>query len=142
MLTRRMLFAAAAALAAVIVLTLATGASPVAAPAAQGPDAAGPAERAAPRDPAAPEASFTGKLTLLRVHDVGTGYGSPTMDIEVVIRLDTVPDRAFGFQLRDDANKFVRQGMLDLLRDAFDNNWTVTINENSGIVFRVWLTKP
>jgi len=86
-------------------------------------------------------AGHVGKLTMLRVHDVGTGYGNPNMDIEVVLRLDSEPNNAYGFQLRDDANRLVRQGMLDLLRDAFDNNWTVTINENNGVVFRVWLTK-
>jgi hypothetical protein len=31
----------------------------------------------------------------------------------------SVPDRGLGFQLRDDANRPVRQGMLDQLRDVF-----------------------
>lgn len=84
-----------------------------------------------------------GKVTMLRVHDVGTGYGPPPrLDVEVVIRLNSEPSNAFGFQLRDDANRPVRQGMLDLLSDAFDNNWTVYIDECDGVIRRVWLTKP
>ena len=93
----------------------------------------------------------SGTLTLLRVHDVGTGYGPPNdfIDVEVVAQLDTRPEGAFGFQLRTDSNQPVREGMLNLLRDAFNNNWTVTFNANmtaggtgqNGVAFRVWLTK-
>jgi len=90
-------------------------------------------------------AEASGKITMLRVHDVGTGYGP--LDVEVVITLDSEPNKGFGFQLRDDANRPVRQGMLDLLRDAFNNNWTVTIDydikpgEAYGVIWRLWLTK-
>ena len=92
-----------------------------------------------------------GKLTFLRVHDVGTGWGPPTdqIDVEVVVKLDTEPDRAMGFPLRDDGNRPARQGMLDLLRDAFNNDWTVAIdysidldaNKKNGVLIRTWLTK-
>lgn len=62
-----------------------------------------------------------GRLTLLRVHEVGSGFGPPVdrIDGEVVVKLDTEPGRAFGFQLRRDANLPARQRMLALLRDAF-----------------------
>ena len=89
-------------------------------------------------------------ITTLRVHDVGTKYG-PTndqIDVEVVIQLAERPRSAFGFQLRNDANRLARQGMLDLLRDAFNNNWLVNIDyrieppKRNGIIIRVWLTKP
>lgn len=93
----------------------------------------------------------SGKLTFLRVHDVGTGWGKSTdfIDVEVVVKLDTEPDRAMGFQLRDDGNRPARQGMVDLLRDAFNNGWNVTINydidlvagKKNGILTRTWLTK-
>ena len=93
----------------------------------------------------------TGKLTLLRAHDVGSGFGPDTdfIDVEVVIRLDTEPDRFMGFQLRNDENRVARQGMLDLLRDAFNHNWTVTIDysidleagKKHGVILRAWLTK-
>jgi hypothetical protein len=63
-----------------------------------------------------------GKLTLLRVHNVGTKFGPPDdqMDVEVVIRLDSEPGRSFGFQLRNGADREANEGMLALLRDAFD----------------------
>jgi hypothetical protein len=79
---------------------------------------------------ASAQVNATGKVTLLRVHDVGTGYGPPTdfIDVEVVLWLDTQPGEAFGFQLRNDQNLAARQGMLDLLRDALANNWTVSID--------------
>ena len=58
---------------------------------------------------------------MLRVNDVGTKYGPPTdqLDAEVVISLDTEEGRAFGFQLRKDANLGPNEGMLDVLRRAF-----------------------
>jgi hypothetical protein len=91
----------------------------------------------------------SGKVTLLRVHDMGTKYGPPTdqIDVEVVIWLDSQPGKAFGFQLRNDGNRPARQGMLDILRDAFNNNWTVTIDydidpdKKNGVIIRAWLKK-
>jgi hypothetical protein len=90
-----------------------------------------------------------GKLTFLRVHDVGTKFGPPTdqIDVEVVMKVDTEPDRSMGFQLRNDSNRPARQGMLDVLRDAFDHNWTVTVDYNldsgkrNGVAIRTALTK-
>ncbi len=90
-----------------------------------------------------------GKITLLRTHDVGTKYGPPTdqIDVETVIQLNTKPGMAFGFQLRDDAQRVTREGMLDLLRDAFRNNWTVSIDytitppKKNGVIIRVWVEK-
>lgn len=91
----------------------------------------------------------TGKLTLLRVHDVGTGYGPDNdhIDVEVVVHISSQPGKAFGFQLRDDNDRVARQGMLDLLRDAFNHNWTTTLvydipeNKNNGVILRTWITK-
>jgi hypothetical protein len=91
----------------------------------------------------------TGKLTFLRVHDVGTKFGPATdqIDVEAVMKLSSQPDRSMGFQLRNDSNRPARQGMLDLLRDAFDHNWTVTVDYNvdsgkkNGVAIRVALTK-
>jgi hypothetical protein len=99
--------------------------------------------------------SASGKLTMLRVHDVGTAYGPPAdqIDVEVVFLLDSQPGRAFGFQLRNDGNQAARQGMLSLLTAAFANNWTVTTDyfrkagndivrdHMNGVAFRVWVTK-
>jgi hypothetical protein len=71
-----------------------------------------------------------GRVTFLRVHDVGTGFGPATdfIDGEVVIRLDTLPGRGFGFRLRADGDEGVGRGMLDLLRVAFDRNSRVSID--------------
>ncbi|MGC2765608.1 MAG: hypothetical protein WB607_08885 [Candidatus Acidiferrum sp.] len=92
----------------------------------------------------------SGHVNLLRVHDVGTGYGPPGdyIDVEVIVWLDSKPGMAFGFQLRDDSNRLARQGMLDLLREAFSHNDIVTIDynitpgKNNGVITRVWITKP
>ena len=91
----------------------------------------------------------SGKITLLRVHNVGTKYGPPQdqIDVETVIQLSTQPGKSFGFQLRNDGNGAAREGMLSLLKDAFNNNWTVTIDytitppKKNGIIIRVWVTK-
>lgn len=91
----------------------------------------------------------SGKVTFLRVHDVGTGFGPPNdfIDVEVVCKLDTMPKNAFGFQLRNDNNRPARAGMLDLLRDAFDHNWAVLIDYNldagktNGTIIRTALNK-
>ncbi len=66
---------------------------------------------------------------MLRVNNVGTGYGAgdETLDVEVVLTLDTAPTRAFGFQLRQDANALVRKGMLEALQEAYEFNDRVTV---------------
>jgi hypothetical protein len=98
---------------------------------------------------ASAQVNARGRLTALRVHDVGTGFGPSTdfIDVEVVIALDSQPGRFFGFQLRNDTKLPARQGMLDLLRDAFERNLIVNIDffqvpgKNNNILFRVWLTR-
>jgi hypothetical protein len=87
-----------------------------------------------------------GRVTYLRVQDIEGGYGG--VDVDVISRLDNYPGKAFGFKLRNDSNRPAREGMLDLLRDAFTNYWPVTMdyeesgsNPNTKVVFRVWLTK-
>ena len=90
-----------------------------------------------------------GKLTFLRAHDVGTGWGPPTdqQDIEVVFMLDTVPGGAFGFQLRADGNAPVREAMTGLLRDAFANKLTVSVDyfidpgKHNGRAIRIALVR-
>lgn len=99
--------------------------------------------------PASAQTNARGKLTLLRVHDLGTGFGPPTdfIDVEVVIALDSEPNKFFGFQLRNDNKLPARQGMLDLMRDAFERNLIVNIDyfqrpgKTTHILFRTWLTK-
>jgi hypothetical protein len=89
----------------------------------------------------------TGTITFLRVHNLGTGFGPPTdfLDVEAVIKLDSSPNDAFGFQLRNDKFRPSRQGMLDLLRDAYFHGQAVTIDyliipgRHNGVILRVAL---
>jgi hypothetical protein len=71
----------------------------------------------------------TGKITLLRVHDVGTKYGPPAdqIDTEVIIKISSKPGNAFGFRLRKDDNQVTHEAMLELLQDAFNNNKEIRI---------------
>jgi hypothetical protein len=71
-----------------------------------------------------------GRITLLRVHELGTGYGPPTdhIDAEVIVWLDTEPEKAFGFRLRDDEHRRAAQGMLAVLRDVFNRDRPVRID--------------
>lgn len=87
-----------------------------------------------------------GKVTFLRAHDVGTKFGPPSdqLDVEVVVRLDSAPSLAFGYQLRAGSNEDASRGMLDALRFAFNEDRTVRLDYrrtglNSGVVLRVEL---
>jgi hypothetical protein len=88
-----------------------------------------------------------GRITFLRVHDAG-GYGPPNdhLNSEVIFKLDTQPNRAFGFALQDDGSRPAHEGMLMLLRDALANNFDVTTdyqqveNKANSAAFRVELT--
>ena len=81
-------------------------------------------------DPMGSLLSASGRVTFLRAHDVGTGFGPPTdfLDAEVVVQLDSQPGKSFGFQLRADNQEDARNGMLDILRSAFRGNRTVLID--------------
>jgi hypothetical protein len=69
----------------------------------------------------------TGKIVFLRAHDLGTGYGPPTdqLDVEAVFILNALDEGGYGFQLRNDDYLPARQAMFSLLRDAFVHNLTV-----------------
>ncbi len=90
-----------------------------------------------------------GKIELLRVHDVGTKFGPPgdVLDAEVIVKISTDTSSSYGFQLRQDKYLPAREGMLQLLMDAFRNNWTVHMDWDAKTgaknrrAFRVWVTK-
>lgn len=91
----------------------------------------------------------TGKINFLRVNDVGGGFGpdDDKINVEVVTRISSAPKRAMGFQLRNDKHRAARQGMLDLLRDAFTHGHTAVIDydlddgKQNGMLVRVALKK-
>jgi hypothetical protein len=74
--------------------------------------------------------SAQGHITLLRVHEPGSGFGPDTdrLDAEVIVQFDTEPGRGFGFQLRKDGNGPAHRRMLDILRTAFNRGLPVRID--------------
>lgn len=90
-----------------------------------------------------------GKVTFLRVNEVGDSFGpqGDSIQVEAIAQLDSEPGKSFGFELRNDRQRPAHQGMLDLLRDAFENNSTVLLDylipegNNNGTLIRVALTK-
>jgi hypothetical protein len=91
----------------------------------------------------------SGHVNFLLVVEPGLGYGggaSNTLDAAVVFKLDSRPDKAFGFQLRDDDP--VRRAMFALLREAFvhhlevitDYDELITPPNQNSIAVRVALT--
>jgi hypothetical protein len=89
--------------------------------------------------------SVEGKLTLLRVQDLGERYGpvGDILDAEVIVAIDSKPGSAFGFQLREDPNECAHRSLLDTLRDAFAKNATVHLEyvpktTNNSTLTRVW----
>jgi hypothetical protein len=88
-----------------------------------------------------------GRVTFLRVHDSG-GYGPANdhLNSEVIFKLDTQPNRAFGFALQDDAIRPAHEGMLMLLRDAMAHDldvatdYTQVENKANSVAFRIELT--
>ncbi|MBK9717000.1 MAG: hypothetical protein IPO85_05720 [Saprospiraceae bacterium] len=86
------------------------------------------------------------KINLLRVHDVGTGYGpsSDALDVEVVITLNSEPNKYFGFKMRIGTNGLTHKHFLETLRFAFKKDLPVKIEYiktgiHSGEIFRVIL---
>ncbi len=73
-----------------------------------------------------------GRITFLRAHEVGSGFGKPPnfLDSEIIVLLDDDPLRAFGFQLRADLNQPARKAMFDLLRAAFVADRPVRLDFN------------
>lgn len=80
--------------------------------------------------------ALEGKVSELRAHERGTLFGPATdrIDVEVAFRLDSDPDKAFGFQLRDDAREPAHRSILDVLRNAFKSDGRVRVDySRSGL---------
>ncbi len=71
-----------------------------------------------------------GRISMIRAHDVGSGYGPPSdrLDVEAVVWLDSSPGSSFGLQLRTSPDKRARHGIFRLLREAFRANRQVHID--------------
>jgi murein DD-endopeptidase MepM/ murein hydrolase activator NlpD len=71
----------------------------------------------------------TGRITMLRAHELGTGFGPPgdSLDAEVIVFLDSQPGEFFGLSLRSDEHEPSRRSMVALLRDAFANDAVVRL---------------
>jgi hypothetical protein len=69
-----------------------------------------------------------GELAYLRVHEVGSGFGpqSDYIDVEVVCGVRG-HEGGFGCTLRQDTLGPAHAGMLDLLRDAFNQDTIIEI---------------
>ncbi|WP_438488909.1 hypothetical protein [Streptomyces sp. S186] len=94
----------------------------------------------------------SGSVTFLRVND-SEGWGPPNdhIDVDVIVRLDSEPNRAFGFPLRGDptgepggpGNLPARQAMFWLLTLARADGIRVNIDyddqppKTNSIMFRV-----
>ncbi len=86
-------------------------------------------------DPIGSVISVSGRITLLRAHDVGTGFGPPgdQLDAEAIVQIDGAPGMSFGFTLRADANRPAHGGMFDALRDAWRRDRPVVLDyERTG----------
>jgi hypothetical protein len=72
-------------------------------------------------DPIGSVLETVGRITFLRAHELGSGYGTPPnfLDCEVIVLLADAPLHAFGFKLRSDPDEPTRREMFDLLRSAF-----------------------
>jgi len=76
-------------------------------------------------------------VTFLRIQDIGKGFGggdSNFIDADVIFKLDTSPSKTFGFQLRNDNNFPVRDGMLSLLREAVKDRGLSAVTEYFELV--------
>lgn len=86
----------------------------------------------------------TGTITMLRVHEAGSGFGPPTdpLEGELVVRIAGRSGFSFGLFLREVAREAAHRGSLDLLRDAFNNDERIRVEyavtgPTTGRVIRV-----
>lgn len=97
----------------------------------------------------------SGQISFLRSNELGDRFGPPgdSIEAEVVVRLNSHPDEAYGLQLRKGNDEIAHTVMSDLLRDAFLNDIPVTLDveigigndvkdgDKNGMITRVALTK-
>lgn len=89
----------------------------------------------------------TGDLTLLRAHERGSGFGPDDdfIDVEVVGKISSEPDHAFGLEMRDNDELPAHEAMFALLRDGLRDDLDVTVeydideDRQNGLLLRVEL---
>ncbi len=86
----------------------------------------------------------TGRITFLRAHERGSGFGdgSEFLDVEAVVKLAGAPGQSFGLRLRQGPDEHAAVAMFDHLRDAFRRDVPVRIEYTrtglrSGLILRV-----
>lgn len=86
----------------------------------------------------------SGRLESLRVNERGDRFGGSGDNITAEVIVQLVGDNgAYGFRLLDDADRPVRQGYLDLLRDAAAHGHEVKLDvqieegKTKGIIIRL-----
>lgn len=74
-------------------------------------------------------ASIQGKISYLRIHPPETMYGTPPnqLDAEIIIKLDSNPEIALGFNLRSADQDVFASEMFELALSAFGENHNVKI---------------
>ncbi len=73
--------------------------------------------------------STTGQLSRIRVNEINGNFGGcPNCITAEVLFQFTNSSRWFGLRLLNDANLAPHQAAVDLLRDAFNNDWTVQVD--------------
>jgi len=71
----------------------------------------------------------SGQLSRIRVNEINDSFGGcPNCITAEVLFKFTNSNRWFGLRLLNDANLVPHQAAVDLLRDAFNNDWTVQVD--------------
>ena len=80
---------------------------------------------------------ITGKITFLLVREAKPV--NDFLDVELIVGLDTAPITRFGFKFGERSSgiggirEIIHHSMMDILRDAFNNNWQVTLDYISDL---------
>jgi hypothetical protein len=92
----------------------------------------------------------TGRVSFLRVHRLGGGFGpnDDFIDVEAVAQVTGEDEHSFGMTLRDDEQLPAHQGMLELLRDGLIHDdlrttvdYALDEGRSNGILMRVELRR-
>lgn len=91
----------------------------------------------------------SGNLTFLRANEFEDNFGGQgdSIEAEVVAKISSAPNDAFGLKMRNDEKLPANEAMFALLRDSFNHDWATTVEyetddrPHNGYLFRVELRK-